>query len=115
MIQGQQGRPYNERLWDLNLFRLHKRRQRGDLVTVYKLTRRDQKGLGETLFPLAPPGITRNNGHKLLESRFRLDICKNYFTVRVARIWNQLPREVVLAPTLGVFKKSLDASLAGVI
>ena len=84
-------------------------------MTVYKLTRGDQKGLGETLFPLAPPGITRNNGHKLLKSRFRLDIHKNYFTIRPARIWNQIPREVMLAPTLGVFKKRLDAYLAGII
>ena len=52
--------------------------------------------------------MTRNNGHKLLESRFRLDIRKNYLTVRAARSWNQLPREVVLAPTLGIFKKRLD-------
>ena len=115
MIRGQQGRPYIERLRDLNLFSLHKRRLRGDLVTIYKLTRGDQKGLGETLFLLAPPGITRNNGHKLLESRFRLDIRKNYFTVGAARSWNQLPREVVLASTLGVFKKRLDAYLAAVI
>ena len=108
MIWGLQGRPYIERPRDQNLFSLHKRRLRGDLVTVYKLTRGDQKGLGETLFPLAPPGMTRNNGHKLLESRFRLDIRKNYFTVRAARSWNQLPREVVLAPTLEIFKKRLD-------
>ena len=86
MIQGQQGRPYEERLRDLNLFSLQKRRLRGDLVTVYKLTRGDQKGLGETLSPPAPPGITRNNGHKLLESWFRLDICKNYFTVVPRRL-----------------------------
>ena len=59
--------------------------------------------------------MTRNNGHRLLESRFRLDIRKNYFTVRAARIWNQLPRAVVLGPTLGVFKRRLDAYLAGVI
>ena len=39
-------------------------------MTVYKLTREDQKGLGETLFPLAPLGMTRNNGHKLLENSF---------------------------------------------
>ena len=70
MIRGQQGRPYNERLQDLNLFSLHKRRLRGDLVTANELTRGDQKGLGETLLPLAPPGMTRNNGHKLLENRF---------------------------------------------
>ena len=55
MIRGQQGRPYEERLRYLNLFSLRKRRRRGDLVTVYKLTRGDQWGLGETLFPLVPP------------------------------------------------------------
>ena len=43
-----------EGLRDLNLFSLHKRRLRGDLVTVCKLTRGDQKGLGETLFPQRP-------------------------------------------------------------
>ena len=41
MIWGQQGRLYEERLWDLNLFSLHKRRLRRDLVVVYKLTRGD--------------------------------------------------------------------------
>ena len=73
MIRGQQGRPYEERLWDLNLFSLHKRRLRDDLV-VYKLIRGDQQALGESLFPRALPGVTRNNGHKLAEGRFRLDI-----------------------------------------
>ena len=68
--------------------------------------------MGKTLFPRALPGVTRNNGHKLAEGRFRLDIRKRYFTVRAARIWNQLPREVVLAPTLGVFKRRLDIHLA---
>ena len=59
--------------------------------------------------------MTRNNGHKLAEGKFRLDIRRRYFTVRAARIWNQLPREVALAPTLGVLKRRLDEYLAGVI
>ena len=42
MIRGQQGRPYKEMLWDLNLFSLQKRRLRGDLVASYKLVRGDQ-------------------------------------------------------------------------
>ena len=49
MIRGQQSRPYEERLQDLNLFSLHKRRLRGDLVVVYKLVRGDQQALGESL------------------------------------------------------------------
>ena len=56
MIRGQQGRPYDERLRDLNLFSLQKRRLRGDLVAYYKLVRGDQQALGESLFPRAPPG-----------------------------------------------------------
>ena len=67
MIRRQQGRPYEERLWDLNLFSLHKRRLRGDLVAIYKLTKGHQQGMGETPFPKALPGVTRNNSHKLLE------------------------------------------------
>ena len=84
-------------------------------MACYKLDRRDQQVLGDSLFPQALPGVTRNNGHKLAEGRFRLDILRRYFTVKTARIWNQLAREVVLAPTLGVFKRRLDEHLAGVV
>ena len=104
-----------ERLKNLDLFSLCKRRLRGDLVASYKFVRGMQQGIRDALFTRAPLGVTRNKGHKLAESRFRLDIRKTFFTVRVAKIWNGLPREVVLSPTLGVFKKTLDRHLAGVI
>ena len=51
MIRGQQGRPYEERLRDLDLFSLQKRRLRGYLVPCYKLVRGDQQALRESLFP----------------------------------------------------------------
>ena len=51
MIRGQQGRSYEDRLWDLNLFSLHKRRLRGDLVACYKLVRGISRHWGSHCFP----------------------------------------------------------------
>ncbi|KFW83754.1 hypothetical protein N305_03334, partial [Manacus vitellinus] len=52
---------------------------------------------------------------KLRESRFRLDIRKKFFTVRVVRHWNRLPREAVDAPSLEVLKARLDGALSNLV
>jgi len=49
------------------------------------------------------------------ESRFRLDIRKKIFTLRVVRHWNRLPREAVAAPSLEVFKARLDGALSNLL
>ncbi|KFQ03536.1 hypothetical protein N330_09717, partial [Leptosomus discolor] len=55
------------------------------------------------------------NGFKLKEGRFRLDIRKKFFTMRVVRHWSRLPREAVAAPSLEVFKTRLDGTLSNLV
>ncbi|KFQ31837.1 hypothetical protein N332_14745, partial [Mesitornis unicolor] len=55
------------------------------------------------------------NGFKLKEGRFRLDIRRKFFTVRVVRHCNRLPREAVDAPSLEVFKARLDRALDNLV
>ncbi|KFV15555.1 hypothetical protein N340_14716, partial [Tauraco erythrolophus] len=55
------------------------------------------------------------NGFKLKEGRFRLDIREKFFTQRVVRHWNRLPREAVDAPSLQVFKARFDEALGNLV
>ena len=70
---------------------------------------------GENLFSRACCNRTRSNGFKLREGRFRLDIRKKAFTVRVVKHWNWFPREVVEAPSLETFKARLDGALSNLV
>ena len=61
-----------------------------------------------TLFMRVDSDKTKENGFKLRQERFRLDIRRNFFTQRVMTHWIRLPKEVVNAPSLEAFKARLD-------
>jgi len=57
----------------------------------------------------------KGNGLNLHQGIFRLDIRKNFFTKRVVKHWNKLPREVAESPSLEVFNRRVDAVLRDVV
>jgi len=96
-------------------FSLEKTRLWGDLLAAFQYLRGAYRKDGDNLLSKACYNRTRSNGFKLKEGRFRLDIRKKFFTMRVLKHRNGLPREVVEAPSLGTLKIRLNGALRNMI
>ena len=115
MIGGLEHLPYEDRLRELGLFSLEKRRLREDCIAACQYLKGTYRKAGEGHFIRACSDRKRGNDLKLGEHRFRLDIRKEFFTVRVVRHWNTLPREVVDALLLEAFKAGHDGALSNLV
>jgi len=82
------------------LFSLEKRRLWGDLIAAFQDLKGAYKQEGSQLFGRVDNSRTRENGLKLKDGRFRLDTRVKFFTLRVVRCWNRLPREVMDASSI---------------
>jgi len=112
LVKGLEGMSCEEPLRTLDLSSLEKRRLRGNLIALYSFLRRGSgEGCAE-LFSLVSGDRMCRNGSKLHQGRFRLGVRKHLFTKRVVKHWNKVPREVVNALRLSVFKRYLDNALS---
>ena len=108
MVRGCKDLSYTERLKLLNLPTLKFRRLRGDMIEAFKIL----NGFYDA--QIVPNLIknqdtrTRGNVLKLSHVRFKYDLRKYSFCVRVINAWNSLPDNVVCATSLNSFKNNLD-------
>ena len=112
MIPRLRNKPYEERLKELNLFNLTKRRLRGDLIQVFKILKGFDNLDADKFFTLDLSNFTRNNGYKLIGQPLGSFESKHFFFNRVVNVWNQLPCEVVNCNTIQTFKNRLDRYFA---
>ena len=97
------------------MFSLEKRRLWGDFTAAFQYLKGADKKDGASLSSRACCNRARGNGFELKEGRFRLDIRKKFFTMRVVKHWNRFPREAVDAPSLETFKARLDRALSSLV
>ena len=85
------------------------------LIAAFQCLKGAYKQEGSKLFERVDNSRTRQNSFKLKEGRFRLDVRGKFFTRRVVRCWNRLPRDVVVASSLEVFKARLDGAFGNLV
>ena len=120
MLSDVSGNDYEDKLDKAGLTTLKERRNRGDAIEVYKELRRktsDSEGWFKLVDPEARPlrsNATVENGNvtkreKIIEiERANLEVRKNSFVVRAARIWNDLPDIVKEQGSVNSFKNAYD-------
>ena len=100
---------YDQRLEKLSLPTLEKRRERGDLIAMYRILSGIEK-LDRDDIVVRDRRSVRKHGKKVKMSVCNKDIKKYSFPQRIVGTWNGLEKEIVEAKTIHCFKEKLDKS-----
>ena len=108
MVSGLKSASYEERLQELNMTTLEERRHQADMQYVYKVLTGREDVDKDQWFIMASEAArtTRVTAHKLnVRVRHgRLDVRRNFFSVRVAGLWNSIPGHIKDLKTVAGFK-----------
>ena len=114
IVSGLTSNTYEERLTEVGLTTLYHRRQRGDMIEVWKILNEEEDVKYSTWFTMASDHsmkVTRqsSNPYNILKPKYNSDIRKNFFSVRIVDMWNNLPENVHKAGSIGDFKREYDS------
>ena len=84
------------------------RRNRGDMIQVYKIIKGLDRLESDKFFQFAHYGSTRGHSKKLYKKMSLKEARKNVFSQRIIDDWNSLNEEIVSAKNLSDFKSKLD-------
>ena len=115
MMRGLEPLCWEERLGELGLGSLGRRRLRGELTAAFQYLKGAYKKDGDRVFIRACSERTRGDGFRLNEGRFRLGTRKKFFAKRVLRPWHRLAREVGDALSLETLMVGLDGAPSNLI
>ena len=107
---------YEERLKEMDLPSLKKRRERGDMITMYKLINGMETIDNDELLMMEPEDTRRTTGHskKHRKGQCLKDKKRHSFPQRSIEAWNGLTEEIVAAKCVHNFKERLDKCRIGV-
>jgi len=111
-LPGLQSITYDERCTCLKIDRLELRRLYADLILCYKIIHGLTVLPSEKFFTITANHVTRGHSFKMFLPESRVN-CRHFFVVRVVKVWNSLPANVVCANSVSVFVhklKSVDFS-----
>lgn len=108
MIPGLRHLSYAKRLEFLNLWSLEERRNRADLLEVFRMYTGWSTTSFSSMFTLSNTTVTRGHTAKIMKNRCRLDLRRHFFSERVTDRWNRLPQQVIDSTTINAFKSGLD-------
>ena len=121
LLSDVKGATYEDRLKEVGLTTLKERRLRGDMIETFKTLKGFNKVEKDKWFTVVGDDaratrmttIVTNEGEIRKENvlqmeRARLDVRKNFFTVRATKHWNDLPEEVKRQTSVNAFKNSYD-------
>ena len=100
--------PYKDRLLRLGLWSLEERRNRADLLEVFKMVKGFSAVSWTHFFTRSHTNITHGHSWKLQKNHSQSDTRLYFFSQRCINRWNNLSQEAVEAPSINSFKNHLD-------